>query len=59
MLDSHEFRRELGDGEPFFGTLPFNVAVLSLVELVLEEPGRCGGMAFGVEFWLGIGTAGC
>jgi hypothetical protein len=59
MLDNQEFRLELGDGEPEFGMLPFNVAVFSVLEVLLEKPGRCGGMAFGVEVWFGDGSDGC
>lgn len=58
MLDSHEFRLVLGDGEPDLGMLPFNVWVLS-VEALLEKPGRCGGMAFGVDAGFGDGSGGC
>ncbi len=47
MLDSHEFLRDvLGDGDPDFGMLPFNVIVFS-DELLLEKLGRLG-IAFGV-----------
>ena len=59
MLDNQEFRLELGDGETDFGRLPFNVAVFSAFEILLENPGRCGGMAFGAVAWFGDGSDGC
>lgn len=48
MLDNHEFRRELGEGEPVFGEFPFADGGLS-VEALLEYVGRCG---------IGFGAAG-
>jgi hypothetical protein len=41
MLDNHEFRRELGEGEAAFGEVPFTLSGLS-VEALLEYVGRCG-----------------
>lgn len=46
-LDSHEFRREPGDGEPVFGRLPF-VTVFS-VDILLAYPGLLFGVGFGEE----------
>ena len=51
-LDNHEFRLDVdGDGDPDFGALPFRVAVFS-VDVLLEKPGRCGGIAFGDAGWV-------
>ena len=61
MLESHEFRRELGDGDPDFGMLPFGMAVLSIevLEIVLENPGLCGVIALGSrEVVVGDGSEG-
>jgi hypothetical protein len=46
MLDSHEFRLELGDGDPDLGMLPFKVAIFS-VDVLLENPGLCAAIGLG------------
>lgn len=58
MLDSHEFRLELGDGDPDLGMLPFKVAIFS-VDVLLENPGLCAAIGLGgVDAAIGDGSGG-
>jgi hypothetical protein len=56
ILDNHEFRLVVGEGDPALGMLPF-VADFSIEELevVLEKPGLCAVIALG---GVGVGSDG-
>lgn len=57
ILDSHEFRLELGDGDPDLGMFPFNVIVFS-VDALLEKPGLCAAIGLGGVEEVGDGSDG-